>query len=118
MLDQLEEKILIRIRDSGPDHVFTHEFQDQKSQSALAGLIRLKLIKPHFELREDQFDKYVRSQEIIDREDFDLHFIVTESGREVYEQIYQPSFMFSRKLLFRAAFLALGAMLLLALWLT
>jgi len=117
MLTPHEETVLLRIRQAGPRHVFSHEFQDQKSQAAVRRLISLKLIKPDFELREDQLDKYVQGQQVVDKEDFDLFFQVTERGQEYCEEIYRPSFLFSRRVLFPAAIAALAVMILLALWL-
>ena len=111
-----EEKILKSIQKLGPDHVCNQLFQDPKSQAALARLIRRRLIRPEFSARDEMVDQYMAGQ-VINREDFDLHFSLTDAGLEYAQEIYLPNCLFSGRLFVAAAVAALIVMVGIALWL-
>jgi len=111
-----EEKILKTIQELGPDHICNQLFQDPKSQAALARLIRGHLIRPEFSAKDEVVDQYLAGQ-VINHEDFDLHFRLTEKGLEYAQEIYLPNCLFSGRLFVAAAVAALIAMIGIALWL-
>lgn len=115
MLTKTEEKILKTIEDLGPDYVYNQLFGDDKSQAALTSLIYKKLITPDFMAKDEMVDQYLKGQ-TINRDDFDLHFRLTEKGYEYAQEIYIPNPLFSSRLVTITALVALVAMVGLSLW--
>ena len=111
-----EERVLKTIQELGPDHICNKLFQDPKSQAALAGLIRGRLIKPDFTAKDEKVDQFM-SDGVISRDDFDLRFSLTELGREYADHIYIPNRLFSGRLFLVAVIFMLAVMIGVALWL-
>lgn len=111
-----EEKILKKIQELGPDYICNNLFQDAKSQAALARLIRNRLIRPDFSAKDEAVDQFMAGR-IINRDAFDLHFSLTEQGFEYAQEIYRPNCLFSGRLFFAAAVVALIIMIVFAFWL-
>ena len=117
LLSDREEHILGKIHDLGPDHIFSDDFQDDPSRAAVASLIRLGFIKPHFNVTDEQVERQMRG-EVINRDEYDLYFQVTADGRAYYDElIYRPSPIFDRKLMFVTALFCLAVMIGVAFWL-
>ena len=108
--------MLKTIQKLGPDHICNKFFQDPKSQAALARLIRGRLIKPDFTARDEMVDQFM-SNGVINRDDFDLRFSLTELGREYADHIYIPNRLFSGQLFLAGVIFMLAAMIGIALWL-
>lgn len=115
ILNDFEEKILRRIHDLGPEHVYNKLFQDKKSQAAVSLLIRLKMIEPNFDISDEQVERYRRGQ-TPDQDAYDLHLSLTEDGRAYYDDMYKPSKIFGGGWIRVAAYLSLAAVLLWLLW--
>lgn len=115
ILNSFEEKILRRIHDLGPGHVYNKLFQDKKSQTAVAALIRLKMIDTHFDISDEQVERYRRGQ-TPGQDEYDLHLSLTEDGLAYYDDMYKPSKKFGGGWVRVAAYLSLAAVLLWLLW--
>lgn len=115
VLNSFEEKILRRIHDLGPEHVYNTLFQDKKSQAAVAALIRLKMIDTHFDISDEQVERYRRGQAAT-QDEYELHLSLTEDGLAYYDDMYKPSKIFGGGWIKVAAYFCLAAMLLWLLW--
>lgn len=117
ILNDFEEKILRQIHDLGPNQIYNNLFQDRKSQAAVSTLIRLNMVETHFDISDEQVERYRRGQSP-GPDEYDLHLALTEDGLAYYEEMYKPSKIFnSNSVRFKAiAWVCLGAMLLLVLW--